>query len=60
RWLHCADHQLAPMCRSVTIGSDPRLSACLRDCAARLVRDWEAYAVLGEAGDLSQDSRVLH
>ncbi|HPE03993.1 MAG TPA: hypothetical protein P5537_06820 [Thauera sp.] len=42
------------------IGSDPRLSACLRDCAARLVRDWEAYAVLGEAGDLSQDSRVLH
>ena len=42
------------------IGSDPRLSAGLRECAARLVRDWEAYAVLSEADDLSQGSRVLH
>ena len=42
------------------IGSDPRLSAGLRECAARLVRDCEAYAVLSEADDLSQGSRVLH
>jgi len=35
-------------------------SAGWHECAARLVHDWEAYAVLGEAGDVSQDSRVLH
>lgn len=33
------------------IGSDPRLSDCVRECAARLVGDWEAYALLGEVGD---------
>jgi hypothetical protein len=42
------------------IGSDPRLSACVRECAARLVGEWEAYAVLGEAGEVNADSRALH
>ena len=42
------------------IGSDPRLSACVRECAARLVGDWEAYAALGDAGDGGHDSRALH
>ena len=42
------------------IGSDPRLSACVRECAARLVGDWEAYAVLGDAGDGGHDPRARH
>lgn len=42
------------------IGSDLRLSACVRDCAARLVADWEAYAVLGSVGEVDQDPRALH
>lgn len=42
------------------IGTDPRLSACVRECAARLVGEWEAYAVLGEAGEVNADSRALH
>jgi hypothetical protein len=42
------------------IGGDPRLSACVRDCAARLVGDWEAYAALGDAGDCGHDPRALH
>jgi len=29
----------------------------VRDCAARLVAEWEAYAVLGDGGD---DPRALH
>ncbi|MBP6131439.1 hypothetical protein [Thauera sp.] len=45
------------------IGSDRRLSACVRDCAARLVAEWEAYAMLGDAGDAGDgghDPRALH
>ncbi|HMX15158.1 MAG TPA: hypothetical protein PKE24_13745 [Thauera aminoaromatica] len=42
------------------IGSDQRLSACVRDCAARLVAEWEAYAVLGDAGDGGHDPQALH
>ena len=42
------------------IGGDPRFSACVRECAARLVGDWEDYAALGDAGDCGHDSRALH
>ena len=32
------------------IGDDPRLDPALRDCAADLIGDWQAYAVLSGDG----------
>ncbi len=48
RWLHCADHQLAPMCRSVTQVAPAveapviRLEAQRGD--ARVKREWPLQA----------------
>lgn len=42
------------------IGRDPRISACVRECAERLVGDWQAYALLGEAASEERTGGVLH
>lgn len=42
------------------IGRDPRISACVRQCAERLVADWQAYALLGEAASEERTGGVLH
>ena len=42
------------------IGRDPRISACVRECAERLVGDWQAYALLGEAASEGRAGGVLH
>ncbi|MDO9598715.1 MAG: hypothetical protein Q7J47_13420 [Azoarcus sp.] len=30
------------------VGGDPHITQCVRDCAAGLVAEWEAYAVLSD------------
>ncbi len=42
------------------IGRDPRISACVRECAERLVDDGQAYALLGEAASEERAGGVLH
>ena len=42
------------------IGRDPRISACVRECAERLVGDWQAYALLGEAASAENAGGMLH
>ena len=42
------------------IGRDPRISVCVRACAERLVGDWQAYALLGEAAGEQRAGSVLH
>lgn len=42
------------------IGRDPRISACVRECAERLVGDWQAYALLGDAASEERADGVLH
>ena len=42
------------------IGSDPRISGCVRECAVRLVGDWHAYALPGETDAAGRQKAPLH
>jgi hypothetical protein len=42
------------------IGRDPRMSECVRECATRLVGDWQAYAQLGEAACEERAGAMVH
>jgi hypothetical protein len=42
------------------IGRDPRMSECVRECATRLVGDWQAYAQLGEAACEERAGAIVH
>ena len=42
------------------VEADARIAPCLRDCAARLVDDWEGYAVLSGHDTIGLNANKSH
>nr|WP_211206729.1 hypothetical protein [Thauera linaloolentis] len=42
------------------IGSDVRMAGCVRECAAKLVGDWRAYALLSESSPAPTPGSLTH